>query len=169
MFKLPHILVMVFTAIFIFFYSKYLKKQSQEYKHNFFKFFAIITPFFYPAEWIYVYVTTGTLDLSDELPLYICSMFWLLYPIGFFLKAGFWKRVLMSNTASLGMIGGFFGMVFNTYVTKYPIYTFIPIRSLSYHFVMLLVSITLWTSGYYKAKQGDKNSSPCFEIGRAHV
>ena len=156
MFKLPHILVICFSAVFIPLYCKHLRNSSPSYVNMFFKISGIAILFFEPTFWTWEYLTYGRFDPATTLPLYLCSLFWMVLPFAIFLKPGIAKRIALSNVATIGFVGGLFGLIFNIYVNQYPFFSFVPIRSLLYHFTMLLVSCALWATGYYKPKAGDE-------------
>lgn len=62
-----------------------------------------------------------------------------------------WIRQTASATVcTVGMLGGVFGLVFNIYVGQYPFFSFVPLRSLLYHAMMILVTAAMWASGYYR-------------------
>lgn len=156
MFSLPHIMVIIFASIFIPLYCIHLRHSSKEKADHFFKFFAIIIPFFEPLDLVGEYMTKGRLDPSTCLPLYMCSLFMITLPFAVFLKPGLAKRIALANIATIGAIGGAFGLIFNIYVDQYPFFSYVPIRSLTYHFIMLLVSAAVWPTGYYKRQKGDE-------------
>lgn len=149
MFKPLHIGFMVFTAAAVFYISLKLKNSPTDYIEKFLKISALIMLLFDPIYWAWEYINFGKLELSTTLPLYICSLFWILLPFAAFSKNELVKRIAMSNICTVGAIGGILGIFFNVYLDRYPFFSFVPIRSLLYHFMMILVVSVLWSSKYY--------------------
>ena len=156
MFSLPHILFIIFTAFFVPIYCRYLKKTDEAHIDNFFKVSSFAAIFFAVIDWVWEYHLTGHINPATSLPLYLCSLFWMVLPIGVFSRSPLVKRIALSNAATTGLLGGILGIVFNVYLSQYPFLNFIPIRSLLYHFIMVLVSSALLITGYYRPKPGDE-------------
>ena len=156
MFKAPHLITILLTAIIVPIWVNHLKKEDSKHIDGFFKFWGIAVLFFEPSLWIYIYVTEGALNPATELPLYICSLFWLLMPYAVYGKDTPLRHIARANICTVGFTGGLLGLVFNIYVASYPFFSFIPIKSLTYHFAMILVSCAMWATGYYKPKAGDE-------------
>ena len=65
---------------------------------------------------------------------------------------GITQRIATSCICTIGVIGGILGMAFNVYLIDQPFFSFVPMRSLIYHMLMLIVPVVLWSSKYYKPK-----------------
>lgn len=157
MFSLNHILFMLGTFLSTYYISNWLKDKSVDFVDKYMKFFTVVVLAFDPIYWIWEWNTYGGVDLSTTLPLYICSLFWIMLPLAVFSKNEALKRSAMSNICSVGFLGGVFGLVFNTHLNYHPFFSFVPMRSLLYHFLMILISMTMLSTGYYKVKSGDAN------------
>ena len=156
MFKLPHLLVLAFTFVSVPLFARWLKKQPDQRIHRFFQACGVLVLAFDPSYWLWEVNRNGVVDVSQTLPLYICSLFWMMLPFAVYLKPSIFKRIALANVCTVGIAGGLMGLVFNTYVGLYPFFSFIPIRSLIYHVFMLLVAVSMWVTGYYKPKAGDE-------------
>jgi hypothetical protein len=99
----------------------------------------------------------GRLRLETTLPLYFCSLFWLLMPIvAFAKKESYIHRASVACASTFCFACGILGMVFNVYLNHYPFISFVPLRSMAYHFMMVLVPYVMWTSGYYRPERKDR-------------
>ncbi len=127
---------------------------------HFIKFWAVAILFFDPVYWIWEARTFGSLNFATTLPLYLCSLFWMLLPVAAFAKPGLLKRIALSNICTIGILCGIFGIVFNVYLNVHHFLSFVPLRSLLYHLIMVFVPSLLWASGYYRPKALD--SLLCF-------
>ncbi len=155
MFSLNHILFMVLTGLSIYVIISHLKEKSSHGLDLFMRRVTLLVLCFDPIYWIWEWRQFQFLDLASTLPLYICSLFWIMLPIAVYSKPSLLKRIALSNICTVGLLGGVFGLVFNTYLNQYPFMSFVPMRSLLYHFLMILVSCSMWATGYYKPKAGD--------------
>jgi len=130
MFSLNHILFMLGTFLSTYYISNWLKDKSVDFVDKYMKFFTVVVLAFDPIYWIWEWNTYGGGDLSTTLPLYICSLFWIMLPLAVFSKNEALKRSAMSNICSVGFLGGVFGLVFNTHLNYHPFFSFVPMRSL---------------------------------------
>lgn len=146
---------MVLTIITIPLFVKLLSKLSSEKLSLCLKIFAMTMLFFDPAYWLWEWLTYRSFDFSTTLPLYICSLYWILLPFAVFAKESLLKRISLAFLVSIGFISGILGFVFNTHVALYPLMHFVVLRSLLYHYLMMLISTLLWKSGYYQPQYGD--------------
>lgn len=153
MFSTGHIILIIFTVISIPYFTKLLIDSG--YQH-FLKVVAVIILFFDPAYWIWEYLTFRSFNYATTLPLYLCSLFWLLMPFAAFLKEGKLKQIAMANIATVGLISGVMGFVLNYHIDVYPIISFVGIRTLLYHYLMMFVAYYLWRSQAYQALPGDQ-------------
>lgn len=151
-----HIVTIILSAVIIAALSFILRNTPREKIKKLLKILCIIVLTLDPIYWIWEYINFGAMDISTTLPLYMCSLFEILLPIvAFSKKEGWLWRSAVSSICTLIMIFGFCGFVFNTHLNNYPFYTFIPLRSLLFHFLMVLVPCIMWSSGYYKRERRD--------------
>lgn len=155
MYKLPHIIFILFAAAAVASASIIAKNIKLKTVQSFLKVSAVIMLAFDPVYWIWEYNKFGALDLSTTLPLYLCSLFWILLPIAAFAAEGKLKRAALSNICTVGLLGGILGIIFNVYLDHHAFWSFIPIRSLIYHLFMVLIPSVLWFSKYYTPKIED--------------
>jgi len=154
MFRPLHLLVLAFTLFFVPRFCRQMEPQPRK-TQAFLRFSAVLMLFFDPAYWLWEWQTTGRFHPATSLPLYLCSLFWMLLPIAVFSKQGLWKRIALANLCTFGLMGGVLGLVFNIYLNQYPFFSFVPLRSLLYHFMMILVSALLWKTELYRPRRGD--------------
>lgn len=112
--------------------------------------------FFDPTYWTWEFLSFGTIDLAMSLPLYICSLFWMLLPVAVYARDGACKRCAISCLSTVGMLGGVMGLVFNTHVGVTPFFGFVTMYSLIYHFLIVLITALLWATGYYQPRRSDR-------------
>lgn len=156
MFSIAHLSLIALTAITVPLLSKYIIHGGSDKVESTLKFLAIAILFFDPAYWIWEWVHFGHFDIETTFPFYICSLFWILMPIAIFAKEGVLKRSALANISTVGLMSGILGFVLNTHVGVYPILSFVPMRSLLYHYIMIFVPVLTWKSGYYKPAAGDQ-------------
>lgn len=155
MFCMPHFTFLLFTLLFVPTCCKRFERQTRAQSIRFFKAAACIMALFDPLYWVWEWRQFGALNFATTLPLYICSLFWMMLPIAVFARPGVLKRIALSNVCTVGLLGGILGLVFNVYLNQYPFFSFVPLRSLLYHFLMILVASLLWTTGYYRPQNRD--------------
>lgn len=155
MFKPPHFLFMFLTLTTVILSCIAMKDKSKRKIEIFLKIAAVVIVFFDPLYWLWEHQTHGRFDFATTLPLYLCSLFWMLMPIAAFCKDGVLKRIAISNICTIGLLCGVFGIVFNVYLDRYSFFAFVPMRSLIYHVIMVVVPAILWTSGYFRPKRKD--------------
>lgn len=156
MFSPIHILLIIFTIVSVPLISRYLVNKEEKTQYRFLSFLAVIIVFFDPAYWVWEYLTFGKFHFNSTLPLYLCSLFWILLPIAVFVKTGYLKQTALSNIATVGLIAGILGFVFNYHIDVYPMTHFVSIRTLLYHYLMILGSFFLWHSKFYIPQAGDQ-------------
>lgn len=156
MFQPLHLLSMAFLAIGIPLLSRSVIAGGRDRVEQCLRFLAVVIVFFDPAYWIWEWLTFGEFDPKFTLPLYLCSLFWMLLPVGVFAKEGAMKQIALANVATIGLISGLMGYVFNYHINVHPFFSFVGIRTLLYHALMIFGSTLLWTSGYYQPKPGDQ-------------
>lgn len=155
MFGPLHFLFMAVSAVTIIYLCLQFRQKTRETQTQLLRAASVLMACFDPIYWVWEYRSSGVLDPSTTLPLYLCSLFWLMLPFAAFCKEGLIRRAALANICTIGLFGGIFGMVFNVYLNRYPFFSFVPMRSLLYHFMMILIAAALWTSGYYKPKLPD--------------
>lgn len=156
MFTPVHNLTILLSLISIPLISQIITKKGKNFVEFVLKALAILILFFDPIYWIWEFNTFGELRLASTLPLYLCSLFWMMLPFAAFLKDGFIKHMALSNIATVGLISGSMGFVFNYHLDTWGVISFVGIRSLFYHYLMILGSTLIWGSRYYEPKAGDQ-------------
>lgn len=149
MFQRAHLLFLAFTATTIPAIAAFLHAQSPAVIGVFLRVIAVVILFFDPVYWFWEWRQNKRFDFSTTLPLYICSLFWMMLPVAAFAEDGIIRQIALANVSTIGLMGGVFGILFNVHLEKYAFCTFVPVRSLVYHYFMVLVPVVLWTSGYY--------------------
>lgn len=157
MFSSYHIGFMGLTCFMAILGSKVTSTWSLDKVHKLLIVTMLIMFCFDPMYWFWEVKTYGEMNLATSLPLYICSLYLFMLPVGLLLpKGNVFKQMALANLATVGLLGGIFGMVFNTYVGIYDFFSFVPLRSLIYHLLMIVTSTILWTTGYYKPTSKDR-------------
>lgn len=156
MFSTIHLILILITFISVPLAADFIINQGDKLVDQCLKILAIVLLFFDPVYWGWEWMNFGKLNIETTLPFYLCSLFWILMPIAVYGKPGFVKRAALSNIATVGLFCGILGFVFNTHLNIYPIGSFVPVRSLLYHYFMIFVPVLLWKSGYYKPESGDE-------------
>lgn len=155
-FSIYHIIFMIASLLLIYIIGNKYKNCKKEKIEKFIKIMAIIILTFDPMYWFWEFAHFGQMRLGTSLPLYLCSLFWILLPfVAFAKKESKIYKIAISWICTVSFVGGFMGMFFCVYLNKYPFFHFVPIRSLTYHFFMLLVPYVLRISGYYKSEIKD--------------
>jgi len=156
MFSRYHIAAIAFTIISVYGLNRYIHQGGLDRARRWLIAIALLAPLFDPIYWLWEWQRFGRLSLNSTLPLYLCSLFWLLLPSAVFLRPGRWRQIALACLASVVMVAVTLGFVLNTYLEYYPFFSFIPLRSLIYHYLAILGTSLLWTSGYYQVAPGDQ-------------
>ncbi len=118
---------------------------------------AVFTLTLDPLYWWWEVDTYGQFDWATTLPLYVCSLFWILMPIvAFSKKKGTLYRAATSCVATVCFYGGLFGMVLNHHISNYGFMHFVAQRSLLYHAIMIITIVLMWSTGYYRPLRPDR-------------
>lgn len=156
MFSPLHLLSMLVVAVLVPMLCRFAIRGGPARVERWLRVLAVVIVFFDPAYWIWEWSTFGKFDPAYTLPLYLCSLFWILLPVGVFSKPGFVKQMALANVATTGLLSGLMGYILNYHIDVYPIFSFVGVRTLLYHALMIFGAVLLWTSGYYKPKAGDQ-------------
>lgn len=156
MFQLPHLLVLLVTAALVVAVCVGVKHLSPGAVVLGLKCCAILMLFFDPVYWLWELRKFGVIDPATTLPLYLCSLFWLLLPPAVFSRREIIRQTATAAVCTIVLMCGVFGLVFNVYLNRYPFLSFVPIRSLLYHMMMILVPAAMWSSGYYQPQKRDR-------------
>lgn len=155
MLQFEHILYMVGVIVLTFMLNRLIRRQLLSLE----KLLLILTPIVLlldPLYWIYELLTYHRFRWETTLPLYICSLFWMLLPIVTYAKK---KRFLydmaLSCLSTICYFGGVLGMVFNVHLNHHPFFHFVSQRSLLYHALMIILITLFWSTGYYQPKPRD--------------
>lgn len=160
MFSKTHIVLIILTLISVPLISRYLSSKGYKTVDKVLKIIAVVILFFDPAYWVWEYLTFGKFHFESTLPFYLCSLFWILMPFSVFSKNKNVRQIAQSNIATVGLISGVLGFVLNYHIDVYPMISFVSIRTLSYHYLMILTASLFWISGYYQPQ--DKDSIRAF-------
>ncbi len=156
MLSLEHILYMLVVVIVIIIFHILIKRKRIDFD-NFLKYAAIVSVSLDPIYWIWEYNTFGHLRYESTLPLYICSLFWMLLVIvAFSKKQGAMYRTALSSLVTIVAFGAVLGLVLNAHIGVNNFWHFRVQYSLLYHSVMVTVIALIWSTGYYKVQAIDK-------------
>lgn len=156
MFSYEHIFFMIIEVIAIGGICLKVRNIEHNVISTFCKRITFLIIMFDPIYWIWEIIQYGNLRWETTLPLYLCSLFWILMPfVAFSPKGKRLNRVAMSCVCTVCLLGGILGTVFNVYINMYSFLSFVVIRSLIYHFFMMLIPAILWCTGYYKPQIED--------------
>lgn len=139
MFQIPHLLVLFVTALLTAGVYKGARLLPYGTVVRILKSCAVLMLFFDPIYWLWELRHFGVLNPATTLPLYLCSLFWLLLPPAMFARHDTFRQMACAAVCTLGLMCGVFGLVFNVYLNQYPFLSFVPVRSLLYHIMMILV------------------------------
>lgn len=156
MFTLIHNATILFTLISIPLISRFIAKKGMGFVELILKGLAVLILFFDPIYWLWELNMFGQLRMASTLPLYLCSLFWMMLPLATFLKEGFIKQMALANIATVALLSGIMGFVFNYHLDAWGVMSFVGIRSLLYHYLMIFGSTLIWVSRYYQPKAGDQ-------------
>lgn len=156
MFGTAHIAVLIGTLILVPAVCMALKKTGRDATSRFLKCCAVIILFFDPAYWLWEAVNFRHFNFSTTLPLYICSLFWILMPFAAFARRDKVRQTACACICTVCLMGGILGLVFCVYLNRYPFFSFVPLRSLAYHVIMVLSAAVMWTTGYYRPQPQDR-------------
>lgn len=151
-----HIAYMALVVFIIIVLHKSIAKEKIK-MDLFLKISALVTLTLDPLYWWWEVDTYGQFNWATTMPLYICSLFWILMPIvAFSKKKGALYRASLSCVATVGLYGGIFGMVLNHHINNYGFIHFVSQRSLLYHAIMLTTIVLMWSTGYYRPQRVDR-------------
>lgn len=160
MLGIEHITYMGVILIITIILHKLIKRNNIDFD-KYLKYTAVISLFLDPIYWVWEYFTYGYFSFDTTLPLYICSLFWMVYPIvAFSKKRGNLYRSALSSLLTIVFFGAILGMVFNTHIGNYGFWHFRVQMSLFYHSLMMISITLIWTSGYYKFESRDRYLFP---------
>lgn len=155
MLNLAHILIIVFGILAILVACFFLRKLESKKVKIILLVCAIIGLVIDPIYWIWELCATGTLHWEQSLPLYFCSLFYMTLAVGVFCKRERVKQVCFGYLASFNVFAGLMGLILNNNLNNYPVFSFVGIRTLVFHLLMLFVSALIWFTRYYKPKFSD--------------
>ena len=156
MFQPPHIAVLVCTALLTVLACRWARTAPRGAVTRWLRAAAVVVLFFDPAYWLWEVGSTGRIDPATSLPLYLCSLFWVLLTLAVFARRDWLRQMAAATVCTMGLLGGVFGLVFNVYLSRYPFLSFVPVRSLLYHMLMVLVPAVMWSSGWYRPRREDR-------------
>ncbi len=154
MFSLAHIVVLLWTVWSIPLFCRAFVQYTEKVQQLYFLGFAGLCLCFDPLYWVWEWQNFGRLHWATTLPCYLCSLFWILLPLAV-LGKGTVQQIAKSHICTLSFLCGVLGLVFNVYLNQYPFFSFVPLRSLLYHYLMILVASLFWASRRYRPQKGD--------------
>ncbi len=155
MLNLAHILIIVFGLLAIVIACYLLRKVSHNKVETILKVCAIIGLVMDPLYWIWELFTTKTLHFEQTLPFYFCSLFYFTLAFAVFCKSAKVKQVCYSYLATFNIFAGLMGLILNNNLNYYSVWSFVGIRTLVFHLLMLFVSCLIWFTKYYKPQIKD--------------
>lgn len=156
MFQPPHVVVLLCTALLAVLACRWAGQAGRTAVKSWLSVCAVAALFFDPVYWLWEVSSFGRIDPATSLPLYLCSLFWLLLPLAVFARQDWLRQMASATVCTMGLLGGVFGLVFNIYLNRYPFFSFVPLRSLLYHMLMVLAPAVMWSSGYYRPRPTDR-------------
>ncbi|MCM1224466.1 MAG: YwaF family protein [Lachnospiraceae bacterium] len=153
--NLAHILIIVFGLAAIAVSCILLRKLERGKVEKILFVCAIMGLVADPIYWIWELAVTKTIHCDGSLPLFYCSLFYFTLAIGAFCKKRSVRQTCYAYLATMNIFAGLMGLIMNTNLNYYSVWSFVGIRSLLYHILMLFVSCLIWTTGYYKPEIRD--------------
>lgn len=151
-FSIGHILFIVLGIIFVVLFGFLLRNLERKTMDKIMKILACTMPLFDIVFWIWELIVTKTINIKSSLPLYYCSLFYMTLPFAAFCKNEFVKQTCLAYLATMNAIAGLMGLIINTNLSYYPVFSFVGLRTMLYHITMLFVSSLIWFTKYYKPK-----------------
>ena len=148
-FNLAHILVIVIGVLSIVALCIIFRKTEHKNVKRVLSVVAVISLILDPIYWIWEYVVSGGVDIKGSLPLYYCSLFYMVLPFAIWCKNEKVKQTALAYLATFNLIAGLMGLIINTNLNVYPVWSFVGVRSLVYHLLMIFTSVFIWTTKYY--------------------
>ncbi len=137
-----------------------IKKKKINFE-AYLKYTALVSLCLDPIYWVWEYNTYGYFSFDTTLPLYICSLFWMVYPIvAFSKKREVLYRSALSSLLTIVYFGAILGLVFNTHIGNYDFWHFRVQMSLFYHALMMISITLIWSTGYYRFEGRDRYLFP---------
>ncbi len=155
MLNLAHILIIVFGLVGILIACFFLRKLEHKKVEKILIVCAIIALTLDPIYWIWELVVTKSFDFSTTLPLYFCSLFFIVLNVAVFSKKQAVKQTCYAYLATFNIFAGLMGLILNNNLNNYPVLSFVGVRTIVYHLLMLFVSCLIWFTGYYKPQIKD--------------
>ena len=155
MLNLAHILIIVIGILAILIVCFFLRKLEHKKVEKILLVSAIIALVLDPMYWIWELCTTKTLHFEQTLPLYYCSLFYFTLAVGVFSKKQNVKQTCYSYLATFNIFAGLMGLILNNNLNHYSVWSFVGVRTLVYHLLMLFVSCLIWMTKYYKPQIKD--------------
>ena len=142
MFQLPHLIVLAVTAALIPVVWRRASRLDQAAAARYVKVCALLAVLFDPVYWVWEIRSFGSIDPATTLAA--------------FAREGIVRQTAAASLCTIVMLCGVLGLVFNVYLNHYPFFSFVPLRSLLYHMLMILVPTGMWASGYYRPQPRDR-------------
>ena len=155
MLNLAHILIIVFGILAIAVACYFLRKAKTERIEKILFVCAILGILSDPIYWIWELCASGTLHFEKTLPLYFCSLFCITLAVAVFSKKKVVKKTCYAYLATMNVFAALMGLIVNVNLNTYPVFSFVGLRTLFFHLLMLFVSCLIWVTKYYKPEIKD--------------
>lgn len=155
MLNLTHVLIIVFGLVGILITCFFLRKLEHKKVEKILLVCAIIGLIMDPMYWIWELCVTKTMHFEQTLPLYFCSLFYMTLAVGVFCKNKGVKQTCYAYLGTFNIFAGLMGLILNNNLNSYPVWSFVGVRTLVFHLLMLFVSCLIWFTRYYKPEIKD--------------
>lgn len=155
MLGVAHILIIVFGLAAIVVACILLRKLDHKKVDIIMKVCAITSLALEILFWIWELCVTKTLDPEKTLPFYFCSLFYMVSIGAAFTKNEKVKQTCLAYLATMNIFAGLMGLIMNNNLNHYAVFSFVGIRTMVYHLLMLFVSCLIWLTKYYKPQIKD--------------
>lgn len=156
MLGLSHILILLFGMTFVIYLAVVLKRDDEKDKRRIYKILAIIGCLMDPIFYIWEYTVTKKINVSTSLPLYFCSTFFITATVyAFTKKESKIHHIAETYLCTMNIICAALGLIFLVYFDRYPTFHFVIVRSVFYHFLMILFPMIICLNKDYKYKRKD--------------
>lgn len=156
MFRFPHLILLLSTAVLSWRLAIAARQMGPDKALHWLRGCAVLSLCFDPIYWVWEMQKFGHVQPATTLPLYLCSLFYMMLPLAVFSRRAWLRQMAAANVCTMGMLGGVFGLVFNVYLNRYPFFHFVPIRSLLYHILMVAAAVLMWGGRVYQPRSGDR-------------
>lgn len=152
-FSTTHIIFLSIAVLLIVFLCIFLRNVSHKKIDTYLKVLSIIMPLSEITkivwETIYDLKYVGHFNSEGLLPLYTCSMFFMILIPAAWAK-GKVKDISLAFITTLSIFAGLTNFIYLNILGTYPFLTYASLNSFVYHFMMVFTGIFLVTTSYYR-------------------